>query len=199
MDTKKKINNFVFGRINSLTNSLDSNRTKAQLAQLRRGIGKQPGEIPELWGMFLQDLPEELMSKRGKPTYAEWAIYTTLTLFALHQQGHRNTSMYASGEENRLGRAVRKLINNEDDEERIRLKLSLVSDSSDMEELSYRLRTIIRLLSASNIELDYTDLAVDLFQFQFEDSADKVRLKWGEDFYRYIKTDEDRKEDINEN
>ena len=54
---------------------------------LRRGIGKMPGDIPELWNILFDGLPEELMSKVGDPSYAEWSIYTALTLYALHQQG----------------------------------------------------------------------------------------------------------------
>ena len=56
------------------------------------------------------------MGKDGRPSYAEWAVYTALTLFALHQQGH-SEPMNAEGEENRLGRAVRKLVLLGEDEE----------------------------------------------------------------------------------
>ena len=30
---------------------------KAALAELRRGVGHVPGELPELWGSFLQEMP----------------------------------------------------------------------------------------------------------------------------------------------
>lgn len=190
-ENKDLLCKFVYGKIYSLTNDLDSGLSKAQLASLRRGVGKRPGEMPELWGMFLQNMPEELMSKYGEPTCEEWAIYTTLTLFALHQQGH-SEPMYESNENSHLGCAVRKLVHNDDEEERISFKLGLVADSEDMAELSYRLKTIVRLLSNEAIKLDYVDLAQDLYFFQKERSTNNVRLKWGQDFYR-IK--EDRKED----
>ena len=32
---------------------------KAMLANLRRGAGKAPGELPALWGVLLEDFPEE--------------------------------------------------------------------------------------------------------------------------------------------
>lgn len=176
---------------------LERSNSRMHLALLRRGIGKKPGEIPELWGMFLCNLPEALMGKDGSPSYAEWAVYTTLTLFALHQQGHQEL-MNVEGEECRLGRAVQKLVQNEEAEENIRLKLSLVARSDDMTELSYHLKTIVKLLGNSDIKLDYVDLAEDLYWFQFEEYADKIRLKWGQDFYRNNKMYESGEEEKDE-
>ncbi len=59
---------------------------RAELAELRRGVGRQPGDLPALWGALLADMPEQLQGSNG-PSKAEWAVYTALTLFALHQQG----------------------------------------------------------------------------------------------------------------
>ena len=167
--------------------ALEQSSSKAHLAQLRRGVGKMPGEIPELWGVFLKELPEELMGKGGEPSYAEWAIYTALTLFALHQQGHAEP-MNAEGEDDHLGRAMRKLVQNEEDEENVRMKFSIAARSDDAAELSYHLKMLVKLLSNSGIKLDYVDLAKDLYGWEFEKSEDRVRLKWGQDFYRSKKS-----------
>ena len=191
------VGEYVRGRIFLLTGNLNSGEAKAWLAELRRGIGKTPGELPELWGVFLQTLPEDLMSKGNEPSHAEWAIYTALTLLALHQQGH-SEAMSLQGKENSLGCTARKLVHSDEEEERIRFKLSLIAQADDMVELAYRLRTLIRLLSADNIQLDYVDLAKDLFLFQSEKSTDKIRLKWGRDFYRNMKTNVMRKEENDE-
>lgn len=188
------VGEYVRGRLFLLTGNLNAGEAKGQLAQLRRGIGKSPGELPELWGIFLQTLPEELMSKGCDPTRAEWAIYTALTLFALHQQGH-SESVNLQGKDNSLGCSARKLVHSDEEEERIRLKLSMAAQSDDMEELAYRLKTLVRLLSAKDIPLDYVDLAKDLFLFQSEKYVDRIRLKWGQDFYRKIKTNENGKEE----
>ena len=106
--------------------------------------------------------------------------------------------MHAVGKENHFGRAVRKLVHNEDDEENIRKKLSIAARSDDMTELSYHLKTIVKLLENNDIKLDYVDLAKDLYWFQFENNVDKVRLKWGQDFYYKAKTDDKRKDESNE-
>lgn len=67
------IQNYVIKQISSLSNHLEAGISKAKLAQLRRGIGKKPGENPEIWGSFLVDLPEQLMSNTAEPSKAEWA------------------------------------------------------------------------------------------------------------------------------
>ena len=79
---------------------------RAELAELRRGVGRQPGVLPALWGALLADMPEQLQGSNG-PSKAEWAVYTALTLFALHQQGEAGVSMNQPGRT--LGGAVRQL------------------------------------------------------------------------------------------
>lgn len=32
---------------------------RAELAELRRGVGRQPGDLPALWGALLADMPEQ--------------------------------------------------------------------------------------------------------------------------------------------
>ena len=200
MEKEKQIRNYVKKQMELLAGdagTLDLGSSKAQLAQLRRGAGKRPGELPELWGIFLRNMPEELMGKEGRPSYAEWAIYTALTLFALHQQGH-SEPMHAEGEENRLGRAVKKLAHGEEEEENVRRKFSIAARSDDMEELSYHLKTLVRMLGSNDIKLDYEDLAKDLYRFQFENDTDQVRLKWGQDFYRFVGTKDRGEEEKDE-
>ena len=67
--------------------ALPDNQRRAELAKLRRGIGHVPGELPELWGSFLLEMPESFQG-RSAPSAAEWAVYLALTLYAMHQQGN---------------------------------------------------------------------------------------------------------------
>ena len=66
--------------------SLPGNGSKAILANLRRGVGYGPGEVPALCGIIFDDFNEDWLSRTGEPTQEEWAVYIALTLFALHQQ-----------------------------------------------------------------------------------------------------------------
>jgi len=60
--------------------------------------------------------------------------------------------------------------------------------SDSYEQLSWHLRGFVQLLRASNIPLDYPRLTEDLYWFQFADSRNGARLKWGQDFYRVQKS-----------
>ena len=85
---------------------------RADLANLRRGIGKKPGELPQLWELLFRDFPEELMSQNGNPTWEEWAVCGALTLYAMHQQGN-DQKMHMDGQ--RLGIAIGSLADGDED------------------------------------------------------------------------------------
>lgn len=167
--------------LNKIDNMSEHSR-KALLSNLRRGIGRVPGDMPELWGILLQDLPAELQSKNGTPTAGEWAVYLALTLYALHQQGQGN-AMNQPGIS--LGRAVRQLADpgSEPEESPSFRRFQTLLTASDIQETSHHLRGMIQLLRAKGIPLDYARLAKDLYKLQYAGSAPGVRLMWGQDYY----------------
>ena len=173
----QNVGHFVEYRLKRIVNSSSDGAVKASLANLRRGIGTTPGDIPELWELFLQDLPEEMLSRSGVPTHAQWAVYIALTLFALHQQGKdlQKESMYR--QENGLGKAVACLIHGEDDKTRIQRRFNVLATSADIQELAHHLRGMIQLLRSEGIPLDYPELAKDLYLYQNEDYRSQVRLR----------------------
>ena len=65
-----EVRQYVKNRIQWLQDMPEHPR-KAALANLRRGIGRIPGDMPELWGMYLQDLPESMQRESGYPTREE--------------------------------------------------------------------------------------------------------------------------------
>ena len=172
--------------------TLPDNAARRWLAEMRRGVGTAPGALPALWGMLFQDLPEEMFSVKGEPSRAEWAVFTALTLFALHQQGNNIKTDCTDIEGIGLGCAVAKLMDSEDDRERIWRRFQTVTNAKTIEDVSYHLRGIIQLLKGKGIGLDYSRLAGDLFVYQDIRRADRVRLIWGEDFYRV------KKEELND-
>ena len=176
------VGQYMNKQLNSLINYKDTSGGKARLARLRRGAGRVPGEIPELWGEFLNGMPEKFISRNGEPTREEWAIYISLTLFALHQQGNTN-SVNCKGKS--LGRAAAELMSENTDEERERVlrRFGPVVTAKDIFELSHHLRCLIQLFSSKDISLDYEMLAEDLMWFQFDDKRKNVQLRWGQDFY----------------
>ena len=186
MTKKQMIRQYVQTKICILLKQKDSGTGKAALANLRHGVGKKPGELPELWGAFLEDAPEGLYSDckgTSKPQKEEWAVYTALTLFAVHQQGKAD-SVNADGIN--LGEAAANLMGGRGDDERERVlrRFSPVVTAASMEELSHYLRMMIQLFKGKDILLDYAELAGDIYDFQFEGSRNSVQLKWGRGFYK---------------
>ena len=175
LQTEKVISRILYGQSPAAQ--------KASLANLRRGVGREPGSLPDLWGEFLLDLPETMYGRDGKPSREEWAIYMAVTLFALHQQGHDPAiePMYRAG--NSFGEAVEGLVTDENDFPRILKRINAVATAASIQALERHLRSLIQLLRAKGIPVDYSSLAGDLFQYQFPESVSQIRLRWGQDFY----------------
>ena len=125
------------------------------------------------------------MCRTSDPTAAEWAAYTSLSLYATHQQGTEinRQNMHTGQDAGRLGKAVARLVKNADDRERIARRFNAFATASDMTEAAHHLRGLIQLLRAEEIPLNYIRLAGDLYRFQNPEYAPDVRLSWGQDFY----------------
>ncbi len=187
---------FVAGRLRALA-ALPEHPRKAALANLRRGVDCAPGDLPELWGAFLEDLPPELESKDGRPTQAEWAAYLALTLYALHQQGHDlpHENMNRPGEG--LGKAVRYLADaqgKKPNEAPVSRRFNALATAEAMPERVHHLRGIVQLLRAEGVPLDYVRLAEDLYWLQVPAIAPRIRLKWGQDYYHSPKEENPEEE-----
>ncbi len=188
MGRKAQIEAFVGRKIHILQAESDLGSGKAMLANLRRGIGREPGELPQLFGILLLDMPEEFWSKNGTATKEEWVCYTALTLYALHQQGYDAKSQHMHTDEGvSLGKAMYRLAASYDGdpnaEQRVVQKMRMLATSVDVKELSHHLRGIVQLFKANGISLNYKRLAGDLYEMQFPEGKRKVCLRWGQDFY----------------
>jgi CRISPR system Cascade subunit CasB len=181
----KLIYSYVDRKIEFFENCSDSSKVKADLAKLRRGVGKLPGELPELWGYFLKELPEELQGVTKDPSKSEIAIYLSLVLYALHQQSNdiKEKPMNLKGET--LGKGIRKLIPDEDEdaEKRILTRFKRLANAQTMRDVSIQLRSIISLLKSKDIPIDYPDLATDLYFLQNPKEKNKIKMKWAREFY----------------
>ena len=75
-------------RINALQTQYlhGSSAARADLARLRRALGKPAGSVPEIWHLTVVNLATHAADEADGPTVAEQAVHAALTLFALHQQ-----------------------------------------------------------------------------------------------------------------
>ena len=182
MSKKKEIGRYMLRKIEHYKDTADYSSTKAELAKLRRGIGHQPGELPELYGYILRNMPESFWSSQGRVTQEEWSCYIALTLYALHQQGNNpdkhcvNVTSHMS-----LGNALRAMVKKSNDsnaEERMEKRLQMLITSNDMREFSYHLKSLVSLLRSEGIALNYSELAEDIYDFQIEELKNQVCLRW---------------------
>lgn len=136
-----------------------------RLAQLRRGAGKLPHEVPELWGLTgAERLYQDQTLTEAQAARAETASFLAVTLYALHQQSRPNQGMHSPGIE--LGAAVRRLMPPDKIDEPIRRRFIRVGTAGSPDVLAYRLREIISLLRRDSIPLDYALLAERLYRAQ---------------------------------
>ena len=54
---------------------------RAELAELRRGVGRQPGDLPALWGALLADMPEQLQGSNGPQHWLGFRNYYAITRY----------------------------------------------------------------------------------------------------------------------
>jgi CRISPR system Cascade subunit CasB len=177
-------------QIGKLNQSGNESFVRAALANLRRGIGKAPGSVPAIWEWTLSDLPERVLSQSGEPTYGEWAIHTAMTLYAFHQQGKDIKTANMNVSKSLLGQAIRKLalvrsigLGEQEEDQGVVRRFQAIVTSSNISELSSHLKGIVQLLKAADIPLDYPKLALDLYEFQYPQNRNKVRLRWGQEYY----------------
>ena len=106
-----------------------------------------------------------------------------------------NNHIYTDEQILLLGKAIHNLVPAGDQgaEERTLRRFNQMATSSDMVELAQHLRSIIELLRANGIPLDYVNLAGDLYNYQLVDYQNTVRLKWGREYY-YVKEQDNKEE-----
>lgn len=188
MSRKEEIRSFVGKKIRSMQTGAATAGTKATLADLRRGVGREPGEMPQLFGTILYEMPEGFLSRDGTATKEEWVCYIALTLYALHQQGHEEgrQAMHTADKVS-IGKAMYQLVlayeGDSNAEQRVLQRLKTLITAVDMKELSHHLRGTVQLLKSKDIPLNYEILAEDLYELQFPEGKNRVSLRWGQDFY----------------
>lgn len=193
---RNELTNKLMGYINEKIAMLDKPTpwAKASLARLRRGIGKAPNEVPEVWPITLGNLDEEL----AKSLYAENAIHAVLTLYALHKQG-KDISLHSSGQKAPgFGHALARLRSGDSDKDAaIVRRFNTLATADDLVELTYHARGLIQLLRASDtpVMFDYARLAKELCDFQISaELRRKVIFNWGVAFYKTKKSEDNNHE-----
>lgn len=155
----------------------------AALAKLRRGVGREPGEIVELltWtspGISVDDYRSDIVSEE------ERAAHIALTLFAMHQQSHRERRMHRN--RTTFGDAARRLRIDlgERGQAGVLRRFNAIGTATDHRELVRHARGLIQQFRSAEIGLDYGIFAEDLRKLADPRTATAVRNRWGRHFNR---------------
>ena len=101
----QNVGHFVEYRLKRIVNSSSDGAVKASLANLRRGIGTTPGDIPELWGtVFTGFTRRNVKQKRCANPCTMGCLYCTDVVCASSTGQRFAEGMYVSARK-RLGKA----------------------------------------------------------------------------------------------
>jgi CRISPR system Cascade subunit CasB len=159
----------------------ESATARAELARLRRGLGKSAGSVPDIWELTIGLVPPDLASP-GNPSRAEQAAHAAMTLYALHQQS-LDVKIHKPGE--RFGAAVRRLAKaDKRREEAVTRRFMAVATAQSIDEVLFHVRGLITQLRKEKIPVDYAMFADDILDLLTPGREIQVRLRWGRAFYR---------------
>ena len=158
----------VFGEVSRIMAYLsnESSESKNIRARFRHAVSVQPSEDPMLWGWLLSQMDDEMQGKDGNISCEEYAIYITLSMFAI---GPRNDGKHTIAEATANAEIKRQ-------------KLVAVETATGMEDLQASLRGLIKLLDSKGYGFSYGQLAEDLFWWQ--KNKTKVARKWEREYAR---------------
>lgn len=166
----------------------------ATLARLRTAAGKDALSAPHLWGLVdtgpLYASPEDADARPLREHELQWAeraFFTTLSLWAVHQQSRRTGMHHGSGGE--LGAAVRRLMPTNEITEPILKRFRRASTAPNLPRLAQRLRELVVLLRQHDVPLNYALLAEQLYTWQQPGGPEAVRAAWGRSFHAYRPAD----------
>lgn len=163
-----------------------SSTAKATLSRLRRAVGQEPGADPRSWWevteQMLGELPEKDLGRGDEASHSEWAAFVAITLFSLHQQS-QHRPMHVAGVS--LGKAVGTLKHRAGSES-IKPRLDAVMVASTEAGIRYHIRSLIGLLRAHEIPLDYGRLAEDLRHLRHPERRRETVIRWGRDYARAL-------------
>lgn len=170
---------------------MNSIEKRSMLFELRKGIGRKPGELPTLWGLTLTDLPG--VSDHfdcSEPTAVEWSVYMALVIYGT-QRLYADDQNEVHKEKVSLGTALRKLALKTDKEDYFLKELQRLTSLTEPELIFSQIYRLSKFFRPNRIQLDYGKLAEDLYWLQTTGRA-SVQLKWGSDFYNLEKAEKEQ-------
>jgi CRISPR system Cascade subunit CasB len=139
---------------------------RAALAALRRGLGKNPGEAPEMFPYVVRWLSEE-MSEWTEKTY-----YLTASLFAWHPE------TWPGGARHNLGVSMARVREDASESTELRFVALLNAHRDDLAE---HLRSVVGLCRSHDVPVDWAELLSDLKYWTADNRA--VQRRWARSYW----------------
>lgn len=151
---------------------------RAALAALRRGLGKDPGEAPEMFPVLYSRIPEEYLPL---PPWERRIVFMVAALFALYPDSPPWPEPSRQRWQRNLGASMRQLADQTNSDGPERRFVALLN--SDDDDLPQHLRGIIGLLKSakSPVPVDWVRLIWDLRRWNIADRA--VQHDWAAAFW----------------
>ena len=172
---------------------------KALLAGIRDSIGKELANAPQVWPLLFANLPEEYLGDKSRITAEENAIYLSLQIYAVMQQGFSKPERGEEKATRNIGESLRILRGNESKAKAMDERFNTMVTAGSFEELAHYLRQIVKILKA-NIDspsVNYPKLAKDLFWMQ-KGKQDNILMDWARAYYQTFQKSTVEKENTNE-
>jgi CRISPR system Cascade subunit CasB len=145
---------------------------RAQLAKLRRALGKRPGAAPEAYPIVMPYVPE------GASDRIERIYFLAGSLFALHPKSWPRISGDKSSHD--FGASMRLLAARREGGGVERRFAAVLACSED--ELGYHLRHVVTLLRSEDLPIDWVQMISDLREWNYELRPSQRR--WARSFWR---------------
>ena len=172
---------------------------KALLAGIRDSIGKELTNAPQVWPLLFANLPEEYLGNKDWITAEEKAIYLSLQIYAVMQQGASKPERGEEKPTRNIGESLRVLRGDENKAKAMDERFNTMVTAGSFEELAHYLRQMVKILKA-NIDspsVDYPKLANDLFWMQ-KGKQDNILMDWARAYYQTFQKRTVEKENTNE-
>jgi CRISPR system Cascade subunit CasB len=147
----------------------------ADLAAVRRGVGREPGVVPSMWPYYTTLRADGTVGIRLR------AEHLALTLYAVHQQS-QPTSMHSPGVG--VGAAALRLRSSgKFSPEAVDRRFHAIATATTLAEVGMHLRGLVTQLRGIGQPLDYDWLDRDLRDWQDPARQSAVRRRWGGQYY----------------
>lgn len=174
---------------------------KATLAALRSSNSILNRNATAGWPLLLSNMEKGELSRDGRPTYAEQAVYAALRCYAIYQQGKNSEHLvYApagkDGDGQELFTTLSGLRKVEDTRQALDRRVQTVLGNSNPESVINTIYHLVAILKSrsSQATIDFARLAQDLYYFQLNSElARQICLKWGQQYYYVAKNEKNEK------